>query len=121
MFWWICGGKKNVKKYIKSEIEEIHKKLDNYVTKENVDNIKNDVKTMVTNGLEVVLPIVELSLSQKVDIKKKKEIDELTKSFITNTFKRVTEEVKNIDNKVNEIDSKKVNKPTVKKNDDFIN
>lgn len=114
-------GCKATKELIKKEVETIHNKFDNYITKDNMENVKSDIKNVVTSGLELVMPVIENLLIQKVDVVKKKEVSELTKSFVTNTFKQVSDKIEKIDNKVEEIDTKKVNKPIYKKNDDFIN
>ena len=101
-------------KEIKKDIQNINDQLNKYVCKDEVENIKNDMKKALGVALEASMPIFESLLIQKTDIVKQKQASDLTKSFITNTFKTYNEKLEDINNKVIDIDHKKINKPISK-------
>lgn len=107
-------------KEIKKDIELVKNNLEKYVTHEQIDNIKNSVKESVGNVLEASIPIFTSLLTQKIDLTKKHETNQLTKSFVTSTFKNITEKVDTIGEKLEEIDKKKINKPVLKTQDELF-
>ena len=107
-------------KEIKKDIELVKNNLEKYVTHEQIDNIKNSIKESVGNVLEASIPIFTSLLTQKIDLTKKHETNQLTKSFVTSTFKNITEKVDTIGEKLEEIDKKKINKPVLKTQDELF-
>jgi predicted nucleic acid-binding OB-fold protein len=97
-------------KEIENKILVLESKAEKYLTTEHYSVIKNDLKNGMSLALESALPILEEALNKNVNLKQKKEVSELTKSFVMTTLRGYDDKINKIDNKVDYIDKTKINK-----------
>jgi hypothetical protein len=113
-------------KELKNKVIELENKFNDYVNKKDLEILKTDIKNICSTGLEMSIPLIQNMLLTN----NKNKANDLTKSYVTNTFHHITNKIDDLNNnvsnvtgKIEELETKKLNKPIKIKvvNDDSIN